>query len=547
MLDKLFISVLNMNLIGSYAIVFVLIARLLLKKTPKIFSYALWGIVLFRLLCPVSFESVLSLMPTGKAPIPQDIIYNTAPQISTGVGIIDNSINHMLPMQGNVVNSVNPIQIWLFIGTVIWIVGILAMLIYSIVAFVRLKRCLIAATPLKENIHLVDHISSPFVMGLFKSKIYLPSSLTDTEKDFIIAHEICHIRRFDHVTRLLGFAALAVHWFNPFVWVAFIVSGKDMEMSCDEAVMKKMNTDIRTEYSRSLLHFGAVKGMIHATPLAFGEGDTKNRVKNVLNYKKPAFWVVVVSIIAVVAIGMGLMANPKNNPILTPKNNEVTSISIEQINEGESLGVIETADKNQIETMLKALQNTNKTMQESVNDSPKRDDYFQININGSNPKIFYLYNDREQYFIEEPYAGIYKTSRETSVSIAKIYTAVPSDYKPAIMINDQIYWLSTDANQAAPAGNTCLFGQIKKVSPPSAPPSENFEAIGLDPSYVGKDFYISSDGNTLYLDSMAGEKTLQFVFEEAKTETTEPFAAEYSIAKHDKNGEVLAVYSLDNF
>ncbi|NLZ95192.1 MAG: DUF5301 domain-containing protein, partial [Bacteroidales bacterium] len=519
MLDKLFISVLNMNLIGSYAIVFVLIARLLLKKTPKIFSYALWGIVLFRLLCPVSFESVLSLMPTGKAPIPQDIIYNTAPQISTGVGIIDNSINHMLPMQGNVVNSVNPIQIWLFIGTVIWIVGILAMLIYSIVAFVRLKRCLIAATPLKENIHLVDHISSPFVMGLFKSKIYLPSSLTDTEKDFIIAHEICHIRRFDHVTRLLGFAALAVHWFNPFVWVAFIVSGKDMEMSCDEAVMKKMNTDIRTEYSRSLLHFGAVKGMIHATPLAFGEGDTKNRVKNVLNYKKPAFWVVVVSIIAVVAIGMGLMANPKNNPILTPKNNEVTSISIEQINEGESLGVIETADKNQIETMLKALQNTNKTMQESVNDSPKRDDYFQININGSNPKIFYLYNDREQYFIEEPYAGIYKTSRETSVSIAKIYTAVPSDYKPAIMINDQIYWLSTDANPAAPAGNTWLFGQIKKVSPPSAPPSENFEAIGLDPSYVGKDFYISSDGNTLYLDSMAGEKTLQFVFEEAKTET----------------------------
>lgn len=152
------------------------------------------------------------------------------------------------------------------------------------------------------------------------------------------------------------------------------------------------------------------------------EGDIKSRVKNVLNYKKPAFWITVVSIAAVVGAGMGLLANSKSNPILIPKSSDVAGIQIEQVNGGESLGVIETADKNHIDTILKALQNTNKTMRESVNDSPMQEDYFQININGSSPRKFYLYNDGEQYFIEEPYAGIYKTNRETSVLIASVYT-----------------------------------------------------------------------------------------------------------------------------
>lgn len=322
MLERLFVSVLNMSLIGSYAIVFVLIARLLLKKTPKIFSYALWGIVLFRLLCPFSFESGVSLIPTGKVSIPQDIIYNSTPQISTGIAVLDSMVNPLLPAPSNIGNSVNPIQIWLFIGAAIWSLGLLAMLIYSIIAFVKLKRNLIGAAHLKENIYLADHISTPFVMGLLKPKIYLPSSLSDGEKDFIIAHELCHLKRFDHATRILGFAALVVHWFNPLAWIAFIASGKDMELSADESVMQKMDRDIRAEYSQSLLRFGTVKRMIHATPLAFGEGDTKNRVKNVLNYQKPALGVVVIAIVAVVAIGIGLMSNQKNNSV--DNNVEVT-------------------------------------------------------------------------------------------------------------------------------------------------------------------------------------------------------------------------------
>lgn len=536
MLEKLFISVLNMSLISSYVIIFVLLARILLKKTPKIFSYALWGIVLFRLLCPFSFESAISLMPMESAPISQDIIYSPAPQINTGIAAFDSVVNSMLPAP-NIGDSANPIQILLFIGAVIWALGMVIMVIYSVVSFVKLKQSLIGAAPFKANIYLADHISSPFVMGLFKPKIYLPSSLTDTEKDFIIDHETCHVKRLDHVTRILGFTTLAIHWFNPLVWLAFILSGKDMELSCDEAVMKRMSTDIRAEYSQSLLRFGTVKRVIHATPLAFGEGDTKSRVKNVLNYKKPAFWVVVIAIIAVVGIGIGLTANQKSNPILTPESNEVASISVEQIDEGESLGVIETADKSQIETILKALQTTNKTMRESVNDSPKRDDYFKIDINGSNSRRFYLYNDGEKYFVEEPYVGIYKTSRETSVSIAKIYTDNGgADTKnenelwamrPMIMVEGVLY-LDT-GKEVSGNVDSAVLGEIASSAGASEKPIENGQC-NFD-SGVGARYATYNDGIAVFLDN-------KWYFFEKETNIAEKLTHDQAVAS--------ALFSLSN-
>ncbi|MGL5253409.1 MAG: M56 family metallopeptidase [Brevinema sp.] len=311
MLDNLFLSVLNMSLVASYVIIFVLLVRLALKKTPKIFSYVLWSVVVLRLISPFSFESVFSLISINKTAIPQDIIYSQAPQISTGMTVVDNIINPILPVPTDVGASINPIQVWLFIGEIIWIAGIIAMAVYSIIAFVKLKRSLITATPLKENIYLADHISTPFVLGIIKPKIYLPSSLLEEEQSYIIRHELCHIKRLDHITRILGFIALSVHWFNPLVWVAFVLSGKDMELSCDEAVMKSMDTDIKVEYSQSLLRFSTTKKTIHATPLAFGEGDTKDRVKNVLNYKKPKFWVVVAALIGVICLVISLIANPR--------------------------------------------------------------------------------------------------------------------------------------------------------------------------------------------------------------------------------------------
>lgn len=310
MLDGLFLSVLNMSITASLVILVVLLVRLLLKKAPKTFSYALWIVVLFRLICPFSFESAIGLLPINKTPIPQDIVYSTEPQIDTGINIVDSIVNPILPVPNNMGESISPLQMWVFVGSTIWVFGMLIMLIYSIIQFVRLKRKLVGATPLRGNIYLADHISSPFVMGFMKPHIYLPSSMAETEQGFIIAHEQCHIKRLDHIARILAFVALTIHWFNPLVWLAFVLSGKDMEMSCDEAVMRKVDTDIRAEYSKSLLRFATGRKFIAATPLAFGEGDTKNRVKNVMQYKKPILWVMAVALVAVVVVCAGFATNP---------------------------------------------------------------------------------------------------------------------------------------------------------------------------------------------------------------------------------------------
>lgn len=312
MFERFFISILNMSLVASYVIIFVIIARFFLKKAPKIFSYALWSVVLFRLICPFSFESGLSFIPTSKTPIPQDIIYSETPKINTGISVVDTLVNPILPVSVSNTVSINPIQIWIYIGTVIWLLGILLMIGYSVISFIKLKRSLITATPLRDNIYVADHISTPFVMGLFKSKIYIPSTLLENEQNYIIAHEICHIKRLDHITRILGFVALSIHWFNPLVWIGFILSGKDMELSCDEAVMKTMDIDIRVQYSQSLLRFATGRKLITATPLAFGEGDTKERIKNVLKYKKTNIWILIIAVIAIVCLFVALGTNQKD-------------------------------------------------------------------------------------------------------------------------------------------------------------------------------------------------------------------------------------------
>ncbi len=329
MVYDLFLLILNMSFVTSFVIVFVLVARLLLKKAPKIFSYALWSVVLIRLLCPFSFESEISLLPSilQQRPIfsewtdnyieTTNTFHDNCPEYDIAVS------NDISPISAGedgyyVVTSADGISAPKTVANTIlpklsyiWIFGIAALSIYSSVEFLKLKKKLIGAIPLRNNIYIADHIFTPFVIGMFRPKIYLPSSLLEHEQSYIIQHEQCHIKRLDHITRILGFIALSIHWFNPFVWIAFYVSGNDMELSCDEAVMKTMGSDIKIEYSQSLLRFARPHKMIHATPLAFGEGDTKSRVKNVLNYKKSLFWVSFITLVAVSFIAVGLMSNPK--------------------------------------------------------------------------------------------------------------------------------------------------------------------------------------------------------------------------------------------
>lgn len=312
MLDILFVQILNMSFTAGIVILFVLAARLLLKKTPKIFSYALWSVVLFRLVSPFSFESLLSLLPNNAAPISGDILYGQTPQINTGIAGIDNVVNSTLPAPV-VGASVNPLQIWTFIGEIVWLVGIAVLLFYSVLSLIRLQNQLKNAVHEKENVYLAEHLATPFVLGIIRPKIYLPATLSREEKQYILLHEQIHIRRFDHVVRVLSFLVLCVHWFNPLVWLAFFLCGKDMEMSCDEAVIKRLGNDVKKDYSSSLLTLATGKRIVSGIPLAFGEGDTRGRIKNVLRFKKPVFWVTVIAVLAVIALCVGLMANPKTS------------------------------------------------------------------------------------------------------------------------------------------------------------------------------------------------------------------------------------------
>jgi beta-lactamase regulating signal transducer with metallopeptidase domain len=311
MLDNLFLQILNMSFTASIVILFVLGARLLLKKAPKIFSYALWSVVLFRLVCPFSFESLMSLLPNNPAPISDKILYEQTPQINTGITAIDNTVNATLPVPAFGA-SVNPMQIWMFIGEIIWLAGIAVLLLYSVVSLIQLQNRLKRAVHDKENVYLAEHLATPFVLGVIRPRIYLPAALSPEEKQYILLHEQIHIRRFDHVVRVLSFIVLSIHWFNPLVWIAFFLCGKDMEMSCDEAVIKRLGNDVKKDYSSSLLALATGRRIISGIPLAFGEGDTKERIKNVLNFKKPTFWVIAIAVLIVVVLCVGLMANPKS-------------------------------------------------------------------------------------------------------------------------------------------------------------------------------------------------------------------------------------------
>lgn len=345
MLDKIFLQILNMSFTASFVILFVLIARLLLKRLPKVFSYALWGVVLFRLVFPFSFESIFSLLPAKANPISQDIVYAAVPAIDTGIPAINHTVNPLLSA-ATPYASVNPLQIWVFIGSIIWILGIAALLVYSIISLLKLQKRLKRAVHERENIFLAEQLDTPFVMGIVHPKIYLPATLADEEKQYILLHEQVHIRRLDHVVKILSFFVLCLHWFNPLVWVAFFVSAKDMEMSCDEAVIKQLGNDIKKGYSSSLLILATGRRIIGGTPLAFGEGDTKGRIKNVLHYKKPAFWVALVTVVVVICIAVGLMTNPKDektgfggvNAIILEIDKDNQTMTVKGIDENSVIG-----------------------------------------------------------------------------------------------------------------------------------------------------------------------------------------------------------------
>ena len=313
-LESVFLKLVNMSLSASFLILAVMLVRLIFKKAPKWIICILWGCVALRLLIPFSIESSLSLLPSSE-PLPEEILYTPEPMIESGIPPLDELINPILseslaPVPGD---SANPTQIWSFILAAAWGIGMAALVIYAAVSYIIIKRKVRESVPLRDNIRLCDRIPSPFILGVFRPTIYLPSEMNEADASYVIAHENAHLARRDHLWKPLGFALLILHWFNPLVWIGYILLCRDIEIACDEKVIGKMETEEKKEYSEVLLACSVHRRLIAACPLAFGEVGVKERIKNVLNYKKPAFWIIVLALIVCVVTAICFLTNPPSN------------------------------------------------------------------------------------------------------------------------------------------------------------------------------------------------------------------------------------------
>lgn len=313
-MEALFLKLFNMSITASWLVLAVVILRLLIKKAPKAITVFLWALVGIRLVCPFSFESVLSLIPSAET-VPEAMLAGSDFNIDTGLSTVDNRINGYLDdryIEGVTVPVGNGMTV-MGILSAIWLAGIAAMLIYTLISYLKIHRKVREAVPYNENIWVCDRIAAPFILGVFRPKIYLPSSIDKQDEEYVIAHERAHLKRRDHLIKPLGFLLLTVYWFNPVMWIAYILLCRDIELACDEKVIKTMGIEIKKPYSEALINCSLPRRSIAACPLAFGEVGVKSRIKSVLNYKKPAFWVVIVAIIASIAVAVGFLTNPKSN------------------------------------------------------------------------------------------------------------------------------------------------------------------------------------------------------------------------------------------
>ena len=310
-MSELFLKIVNMSISASWVVVAVLALRFCLKKAPKWVNVLLWGIVAARMVFPFSIESVLSLIPSAET-ISPTIMMEQSPSVQTGVPALNHVINPVIsgsftPAPGA---SANPLQIWIPVLAGIWLFGIVALFLYSAVSYCRLRRKVCEAVILRDNIYQSENVCSPFVLGIIRPKIYLPYHMDSREMDHVIAHEQTHIRRKDHWWKPLGFLLLTIHWFNPLMWLSYVLLCRDIELACDEKVIGKMGNAQRADYTQALVACSVDRRLIAACPLAFGEIGVKERVKSVMNYKKPAFWIVLASVIVCAVIAVCFLTNP---------------------------------------------------------------------------------------------------------------------------------------------------------------------------------------------------------------------------------------------
>lgn len=397
-----FPDLLEVNLTASIVILFVICARLFLKRAPKIFSYVLWAIVLLRLLAPISIESSVSVVPEQTEFVSMVELNEAMPRIefeSPGDRATNQWIRENTPPGEPFAQTSRSLDAQTYL-TFSWLTGMVFMLLRSVVSYWKLRKRVRVAIPLRKGIYIADDIDTPFVMGIFRPVIYLPGTLDKAERKYIIAHERHHIRRGDHIFKALGFLALTVHWFNPLVWVAFVLANRDMEMSCDEAVIRKFGEEVRADYSASLLNLATGHRLFAGTPLAFGEGNPTGRVRNLAKWKKPTIWVILICLIICIVLAVCLLTDPQiPEPKLTITfleldTNNVTDIILQNNHNGEMTFI---SDKQAINEICSIIKNIG-----GINGSGGRYHYegsYSLTLKDGSEEIFSIqFGDTDSFF-----------------------------------------------------------------------------------------------------------------------------------------------------
>ena len=310
-MEAIFLKLVNQSLSAGWLVLAVLALRLVLRRAPRWSCCLLWGLVALRLLCPVSIESPMSLLPSAR-PLPSELLYAAAPRIDSGIPALNSAVNPVLaetlaPAPGA---SANPAQIWSFVLVRLWLAGVILLLLYALVSYLRLRRRVSTATLLRENIRQSEWVDTPFVLGLLRPVIYLPYRLEERDLSYVIAHERAHIRRGDHWWKALGFLLLSVYWFHPLLWAAYVLLCRDIEGACDEKVIRALEQEDRRGYAAALFRCGVRRRTAAACPLAFGEVGVKARVKAVMGYRRPGRWLVAAALIACAAAAVCFLTDP---------------------------------------------------------------------------------------------------------------------------------------------------------------------------------------------------------------------------------------------
>lgn len=564
-MSALFLKVLNLSINASWLIMAVIAARLLIKKAPKWISCLLWGLVAIRLICPFSLESALSLLPSGNV-VPGNIEKVQNPHIYSGVRIIDHAVNPVIegtlsPKAGD---SVNPMQAVVSVASMVWLAGLAVMLFYALISVWILKRNVRASLMVSGRVRECDEVRSPFILGIIRPVIYVPSGMNDKTLELVTAHEEAHLKRHDHWWKPLGFILLSIYWFHPLCWIAYVLLCRDIEAACDEKVIKDKDREYVASYSQALLDCSNQRRVIAACPLAFGETGVKGRIKSVLNYKKPAFWVVLLAVIICIIVIICFLTSPISSFSIDP--DRIDRINVFDGTTGEGMDV---SDQEEIRRIVNY-----------TNGMRLNRDQLSVGYMGYEFRVTFYSDDREvESFIlnsadvvrKDPY--FYTLQEETGL-YDHLQSLYDKDLSNADMNRDEtedvenvgLEYSNPVVNLSDPEGsdpsellyadkNRIIFSGSYGLFVYSKAQRAITNAIDLEP--IGCNFtqgdnycekFVSADGNTVYLHPVSD--TDMYVYDIlSDTLSQEKYNLEgrdLHVLQHNEEGEIFDVWKSED-